>query len=460
MPTTYDAIVIGTGQAGPSLAARLAKSGRRTAVLERQRFGGTCVNVGCIPTKSLVASARAIHMARRGEEFGFTTGGAVQVNMPRVKARKDDIVRQSSEGVETWMRTTANITVYDGHGRFTSANTVAINGELLQAEQIFINVGARANVPDFSGGKPVPVLTNTGILELDTLPEHLLIVGGSYIGLEFAQMYRRFGSRVTVIEKSDRPIAKEDEDVSETVRSVLEAEGVAFRLSATCIGLSVTPTGVSASVDCTDGAPTLDGSHVLVAVGRRPNTDDLGLDAAGIAVDARGFVTVDDQCRTNVPGVWALGECNGRGAFTHTSYNDYEVVAANLLDGDPRRISQRIPCYALYVDPAVGRVGMNTEEALKSGRRVLVACRPMTKVSRAREMSETQGFMRALIDADTERLLGAVVVSAGGDEIVHSLLDVMYADAPYTTIARAMHIHPTISELIPTMVQDLKPLKP
>ena len=456
MPTTYDAIVIGTGQAGPSLAARLAQSGRKTAVLERLRFGGTCVNVGCIPTKSLVASARAIHMARRGDEFGFTTGGEVQVNMPRVKARKDDIVRQSSQGVEDWMRNTANITVYDGHGRFTSANTVSVNGDVLQAGQIFINVGARANVPDFSDGQPVPILTNTGILELDALPDHLLVVGGSYIGLEFAQMYRRFGSRVTVIE-SDRPSRTKTTTCRQQSARCWKRR-VQFRLSATCIGLRTSPTGVSASVDCTHGAPSVDGSHVLVAVGRRPNTDDLGLDAAGIAVDAKGFITVDDQCRTNVPGVWALGECNGHGAFTHTAYNDYEVVAANVLDGKPRRISQRIPCYALYVDPAVGRVGMNTEEARGSGRRVLVGHRPMTKVSRAREMSETQGFMRALVDADTERLLGAVVFSVGGDEIVHSLLDVMYADAPYTTIARAMHIHPTISELIPTMLQDLKPL--
>ena len=458
MPTTYDAIVIGTGQAGPSLAARLATSGRRTAVVERLRFGGTCVNVGCIPTKSLVASARAIHMARRGDEFGFTTGGAVQVDMPRVKARKDEIVRQSSQGVEQWMRTTANLTVYQGHGRFTGANTISVNGDLLQAREIFINVGARAHVPDFSAGQPVPILTNSGILELTALPEHLLVVGGSYVGLEFAQMFRRFGSRVTVIEKSDRPIAREDQDVSATVRAVLEAEGVVFRLSATCIGLGRTSDGVSASVDCAHGAPSVEGSHVLVAVGRRPNTDDLGLAAAGVAVDARGFITVDDECRTSVPGVWALGECNGHGAFTHTAYNDYEVVAANLLDGGARRISQRIPCYALYVDPAVGRVGMTTEEARASGRRVLVGHRPMTKVSRAREMSETQGFMRALVDADTERLLGAVVFSAGGDEIVHSLLDVMYADAPYTTIARAMHIHPTITELIPTLLQDLRPL--
>jgi len=458
MPTSYDAIVIGTGQAGPSLAARLANAGRRTAVIERKRFGGTCVNVGCIPTKTLVASARAIHMARRGAEFGFTIGQTVSVDMARVKARKDEIVRQSSEGVERWMRQTPNLTVYDGHGRFSGAHTVTVNDEVLEAEQIFINVGARAIVPDLTGGKHVPILTNTGILELDVLPEHLLIVGGSYIGLEFAQMYRRFGSRVTVIERGDRLIAREDEDVSATVRSVLEAEGIEFRLSASCIGLSSTPTGVAAAVDCTSGAPSIEGSHVLVAVGRRPNTDDLGLETAGIAVDARGFITVDDQCRTNNPGVWALGECNGHGAFTHTAYHDYEVVAANLLDGDPRRISERIPCYALYVDPAVGRVGMTMQEARASGRRVLVGYRPMTKVSRAREMGETQGFMRALVDADTQKLLGAVVFGTGGDEVVHSLLDVIYADAPCTTISRAVHIHPTISELIPTMLQDLRPL--
>ncbi len=458
MSTPYDAIVIGTGQAGPSLAARLAKAGRKTAVIERGRFGGTCVNVGCIPTKTLVASARAIHMARRGDEFGFTTGGDVQVDLARVMARKDAIVRQSNEGVEGWMKGTPNITVYEGHGRFTGAHTVEVNGETLDAEQIFINVGGRAAVPDMSGGREVPYLTNTSILKLDVVPEHLIVVGGSYIGLEFAQIFRRFGSRVTVIEQGDRVISREDADVSSTLQQVLEGEGIAFRLNASCIALRPAPGGVTVGVDCTNGAPEVAGSHVLMAVGRRPNTDDLGLDVAGIATDVRGFVTVDDQCRTSVPGVWALGDCNGRGAFTHTSYNDFEIVAGNLLDNDPRNITDRNVCYALYTDPAVGRVGMTLGEARESGRRVLVAYRPMTKVSRAREMNETQGFMRALIDADTERLLGAVVFGAGGDEIVHSLLDIMYADVSYKTIARAVHIHPTISELIPTMLQELKPL--
>ncbi len=459
MSIRYDAIVIGTGQAGPSLAARLAKAGRVTAVLERKRFGGTCVNVGCIPTKTLVASARAIHVARRGDEFGFSTGGAVTADMARVKARKDAIVRQSSEGIEKWMKGADNVTVYEGHGRFEGPHEVRVGGELLEADEIFINVGGRASVPDMPGVGDVPYLTNSGILELDVVPDHLIVVGGSYVGLEFAQIFRRFGSRVTVIEKSDRLIGREDEDVSSTLQQVLEGEGIEFRLNASCIGLRRMPGGVAVGVDCTHGAPEVEGTHVLIAVGRRPNTDDLGLDAAGIATDSRGFVTVDDQCRTGVPGVWALGECNGHGAFTHTAYNDFEIVAANLFDDDPRRLSDRIPCYALYTDPPVGRVGMTTRDARASGKRVLAGYRPMTKVSRAREMSETSGFMRVLVDADTQRILGGVIFGFGGDEIVHSLIDVMSAKAPYTAISRAVHIHPTISELIPTTLQELKPLE-
>ena len=455
----FDAIVIGTGQAGPSLAARLAKAGRRTAVVERHRFGGTCVNTGCIPTKTLVASARAIHLARRGAEFGFSLGGEVVVDLPRVHARKDAIVRRSTEGVERWMTQTPNLTVFAGHGRFTGPHAIEVNGDVLEAGQIFVDVGGRALVPEMPGITDVPVLTNTRLLALESLPEHLIIVGGSYIGLEFAQIYRRFGSRVTVVEKAARIIPREDEDVSGTLQGVLEAEGIEFRLSATCIGLAPTPGGVSVDVDCTKGAPSVHGSHVLLAVGRRPNTDDLGVEAAGIATDDRGYITVDDQCRTSVAGIWALGECNGRGAFTHTAYHDHDVVVANLLDGDPRRLSERIPCYALYTDPPVGRVGMSMQEARASGRQVLVAYRPMTAVSRAREMSETHGFMRVLVDAATRRLLGAVVFGIGGDEIVHALVDVMYADAPYTVISRAVHVHPTISELIPTMLQELTPLE-
>jgi pyruvate/2-oxoglutarate dehydrogenase complex dihydrolipoamide dehydrogenase (E3) component len=458
MPIPFDAIVIGTGQAGPSLAARLAKAGRKTAVIERHRYGGTCVNTGCIPTKTLVASARAMHMARRGAEFGFSLAGEVAVDLPRVRARMHEIVRRSSEGVESWMKNTANLTVFEGHGRSTGPHTVEVNGTVLEAGEIFINVGGRAVIPSMPRLSEVPFLTNAGLLALETLPEHLVIVGGSYIGLEFAQVYRRLGSRVTVVERSDRLIGREDPDVSTVLQEVLEGEGIAFRLSANCIDVAPGKAGVSVGVDCAQGAPNIEGTHVLLAVGRRPNTDDLGLDSAGISTDDHGYITVDDQCRSTVEGIWALGECNRKGAFTHTAYNDYEVVAANLLDGDPRRISDRHLCYALYTDPPVGRVGMTSHEARKSGRRVLVAYRPMTDVARAREMGETQGFMRALVDADTSKLLGAVVFGHGGDEIVHSLVDAMYAGAPYTSISRAMHIHPTISELIPTMLQDLKPL--
>ena len=458
MPTRFDAIVIGTGQAGPTLAAKLAKSGRRTAVLERHLFGGTCVNTGCMPTKTMVASARAIHLARRGAEFGFTVHGAVEVDLPRVRARRDTVARDASGGLEEWMKGTPNVTVFEGHGRFTGPRTVSVNGEALEAGEIFINVGGRALVPDLPGVRDVPHLTNTSLLALETLPAHLVIVGGSYIGLEFAQVYRRLGSQVTVIERGERLIGREDEDISTTLQRLLEQEGIEFRLSANCIALSPDRGGVSVAVDCTEGSPSIAGSHVLLAVGRRPNTDDLGLDAAGVAVDGRGYVVVDDHCRTNVPGVWALGECNGHGAFTHTAYNDYEIVSATLLDGDARKLSDRIACYALFTDPPVGRVGMTIQEARASGRQVLVGYRPMTKVSRAVEMGETHGFMRALVDADSKQLLGAVIFGVGGDEVVHSLADVMYAKAPYTTISRAVHIHPTISELIPTMLQELQPL--
>ena len=459
MGQKFDAVVIGTGQAGPSLAARLAAQGMKTAIIERKLFGGTCVNVGCTPTKTLVASARAAHVARRGADFGVVIDAPVKVDMKRVKARKDAVVRQSNEGVTNWLRNMDNLTVFEGHGRLEGARSVRVNGDLLETERIFINVGARAAVPDLPGLGQVDYLTNSGMLEVDFLPEHLVIIGGSYIGLEFAQMYRRFGSRVTVIEMADRLIAREDEDVSLAIRSILEAEGVEFRLQAECISLENRNGGVRARVSCDDGVPQVDGSHLLLAVGRRPNTDDLGLDTAGIKTDARGFIVVDDELSTNVPGVWALGDCNGRGAFTHTSYNDYEIVAANLLDGDRRRLGDRIDCYGLFIDPPLGRVGMTERQARATARGVRIGHMPMARVGRARERSETQGFMKILVDARTDRILGAAILGVGGDEAVHGILDVMYAGAPFTTIARAVHIHPTVSELIPTMLGDLEPLE-
>jgi pyruvate/2-oxoglutarate dehydrogenase complex dihydrolipoamide dehydrogenase (E3) component len=455
----FDAIVIGTGQSGPALAARLTKEGLKTAVIERKLFGGTCVNVGCVPTKALVASARAAHMARRGADFGVAIDGPVKVDMKQVKARKDAIVRQSNQGVTNWLENMENATVFRGHARFEAAHTVRVDDELLEGDRIFINVGARPFVPDMAGIQDVDYLTSTSIMELDFLPEHLIIVGGSYIGLEFAQMYRRFGSRVTVVEMGDRLIGRDDEDVSATVKEIMENEGVAIRLNAECMTLSRHDQGVAIQVECDSGAPEVVGSHLLMAVGRRPNTHDLGLDKAGIELDARGFIVVDDQLRTTVPDVWATGDVNGRGAFTHTSYNDYEIVAANLFDDDPRRVSDRITAYGLYIDPPLGRVGMTENEVRASGRRALIGKMMMSRVGRARERSETQGFMKVLIDAESEKILGAAILGIGGDEIVHSIIDIMYAGAPYTTIQRAMPIHPTVSELIPTMLGDVKPLE-
>ncbi len=458
MAEKFDAIVIGTGQSGPSLAARMTREGMKTAIIERKLFGGTCVNVGCIPTKTLVASARAAHMARRGADFGVAIEGSIAVDMKQVKARKDAVVRQSNEGVTNWLKTMENLTVYEGHGRLESASSVRVNGESIEADRIILNVGARANVPDLPGLDDVDYLTNSSIMDVDFLPEHLVVIGGSYIGLEFAQMYRRFGSRVTVVEMGGRLIARDDEDVSAEVKGILEAEGVEVRLDAACIAFAKRGDQVAVTADCEPGPEEIVGSHVLLAVGRRPNTDDLGLDTAGVETDPRGFITVDDQLRTNVPGIWAIGDANGRGAFTHTSYNDFEIVAANMFDDDARRVTDRITTYGLFIDPPLGRVGMTEREVRESGRKALIGKMMMARVGRARERGETQGFMKVLVDAETKRILGAAILGIGGDEVVHSLLDVMYADVPYTVIQRAMHIHPTVTELIPTLLGDLKPL--
>jgi len=454
----FDAIIIGAGQAGPSLAGRLSAAGWTVAMVERKAFGGTCVNTGCMPTKTLVASAYAAHLARRAADYGVVLQGEVWVDMQRVKDRQQTVVRNARENVEAWLRGMKGVTVIQGHTRFESADTVRVGERLLTAPKIFLNTGGRANVPDMPGVNDIDYLTNVGMLQLDTLPEHLVIVGGSYIGLEFAQMFRRFGSQVTVVEMGPRLIGREDPEISDTVREILEAEGITVRLNAECIRFIPCDEGVCVHVTCEAGAPEVTGSHVLLAVGRKPNTDDLGLEAAGIATDKRGYVLVDDQLRTSVSGVWAMGDCNGKGAFTHTAYNDYEIIAANLLDDDPRKVSDRITCYGLYIDPPLGRVGMTEAEARATGRPVLVGRRPMTRVGRAVEKGETEGFMKVLVDADTQEILGAAILGLNGDEVVHGLLDVMYAKAPYTVISRAVHIHPTVSELIPTVLQDLKPL--
>jgi pyruvate/2-oxoglutarate dehydrogenase complex dihydrolipoamide dehydrogenase (E3) component len=458
MSESFDAIVIGAGQSGPPLAVRCGKEGLKTAVIERRRLGGTCVNNGCIPTKALVASARAAHVARTGATHGVMIDGGLRIDMARVKARKDAIVQQSRDGVRQWLANTPNLTVIDGHARFVGPHRVQVGDRVLEAPRIFVNVGGRAAVPALPGIAQVPYLDNEGIMHVDRVPEHLVVVGGSYIGLEFAQMYRRFGAEVTVIEMGPRLIGREDADVSDAVRALLEGEGIGVRLNATCLALQQHGGRVGVSVDCTNGAPVVEGSHVLIATGRVPNTHDLGLEAAGIAVDGRGYITVDDGLRTNVDGIWAIGDCNGRGAFTHTSWNDYEVLAANLFDGASRGIGTRIPVYALFVDPPLGRVGLTDAQVRERSRPALAAKMPMSRVGRAREMGETQGFMKVSVDAESKQILGAAILGVHGDEVVQALLEVMQARQPYTVISEGMHIHPTVTELVPTLLQSLAPV--
>jgi pyruvate/2-oxoglutarate dehydrogenase complex dihydrolipoamide dehydrogenase (E3) component len=455
----FDAIIIGAGQAGPSLAGRLTAAGMSVAVIERHLFGGTCVNTGCIPTKTLVASAYAAHLAWRGADYGVMLDAPPRIDMARVKARADAVSANSRTGIENWLGSMKGCTVLKGHARFEAPDVVSVGEERLTAPRVFINVGGRAVEPPLPGIDGVPYLTNSSMLALDRLPEHLIIVGGSYVGLEFAQMYRRFGAPVTVVEMGSRLVGREDEDISQAIREILEAEEIAVRTGAECITLAPHASGVAVGVKCAEGDPEVVGSHVLLAVGRRPNTDDLGLDQAGVATDTRGFIEVDDSLATNVPGIWALGECNGRGAFTHTAYNDFEIVAANLLDGEARKVSDRILGYALYIDPPLGRVGMTDSQARATGRPLLGAQRPMSRVGRAVEKGETQGFMKITVDAETQKILGAAILGISGDEAIHGIIDMMNADAPYTVLQRAMPIHPTVSELIPTMLGDLQPIR-
>ena len=448
---SFDAIIIGAGQAGPPLAERLTQAGQSVCIIERKLFGGTCVNTGCMPTKALVASAYAAHLARRGSDFGVVTGD-ISVDMKKVAGRSHTVTLNARSGIEKWLQGLDNCTIMTGHARFDSAHVITINGEQITAPRIFLNVGGRASIPDMPGTNDVPYLTNSSMVMLDRLPEHLIIIGGSYIALEFAQMYRRFGARVTVIEKGDKLIAREDADICDAVRDILEAEGIIVHTGVADIQLARHEQGVKVTI----GDEDIIGSDLLIATGRKPNTDDLGLDAAGVELDARGYIKVGDDLQTNVPGIWAMGDCNGKGAFTHTAFNDFEIIAANLLDGDQRKVSDRILGYALYIDPPLGRVGMGEAEAKKAGHNILVSKRPMTRVGRAVEKGETQGFIKVVADADTRKILGAAILGTGGDEAIHGVLDMMNAGVTYDVLQWAVPIHPTVSELLPTVLKGLK----
>jgi pyruvate/2-oxoglutarate dehydrogenase complex dihydrolipoamide dehydrogenase (E3) component len=457
--SSFDALIIGMGQAGPSLAGRLSAAGMKVAVVERDKFGGTCVNDGCTPTKAMVASAYAAHMAGRSGDYGVIVDGTPRVDMKRVKARKDEIVRSSRSGLEQWMNGLKGATVYRGHARFVGRNEVRMASENLRAEKIFLNVGGRPFVPAMPGLDTVPYLTNVSMMDVDFVPQHLLVVGGSYVGLEFAQMFRRFGARVTVIEMGERLIGREDEDVSLAIQDFLRGEGVALRLGTKCITVRKEPQGVSVGVECREGPPREAGTHLLLAVGRVPNTDDLALETAGIRTDKRGYIEVDEGLRTSNPNVWALGDCNGKGAFTHTAYNDYEIVADNVLANAGRTYTDRIPVYALYTDPPLGRVGLSEKEVREKGIKALVAKRPMSRVARAVEKGETNGFLKIHVEQGSQRILGAALLGVGADESVHSILDAVYSRMPYREFQRHMRIHPTVSELLPTVLEGLSPLE-
>ena len=458
MIQNFDAIIVGTGQSGPALARRLAAAGQKVAVVERKLFGGTCVNTGCTPTKTLIANAYAAHLARRASDYGVSIVGAIEVDMKAVKARKDAVVGVYRDGLERSLKTLKGCTVYEGHGRFSGASIVSVGDIELSAERIFLNVGGRAVIPPIPGLDRVPYLTNSSIMEVDFLPGHLMILGGSYVGLEFAQMFRRFGSEVSVIEAGPRLIAREDEDVSRAVAEFLQKEGIRLYLNSKAIEVKQDGNRFDLTISSGEQISHIAGTHLLVAVGRRPNTDDLGLEKAGIVTDPRGYITVDDELRTSAPGIWAMGDCNGRGAFTHTSYNDFQIIAGNLLDNERRRVTDRITAYALYTDPPLGCVGMTEAEVRNTGKPALIATLPMENVSRAYEKGETTGFMKILVDRDSEQILGASFLGLSGDEVVHCVLDVMYAKASYKVLQRAMHIHPTVAEFIPTMLGDLRPL--
>lgn len=458
MARSFDCIIIGAGQAGPSLAARLSRAGRSVALIERKLLGGTCVNTGCTPTKTMVASAAVAEHVRRASQYGVHLAGEFHIALADVSLRAEEVVNQSRAGLRGMLEKLENCTLVQGPARFTSAHEVDVQGERFRGERIFLNVGGRPRIPDFPGVESIPFLTSSSILRLKELPPHLVIVGGGYIGIEFAQMFRRFGSAVTLVEMGPRLAAHEDDDVSTAILDLLKSEGVTVRLNAECIAFEKRDAELLTHVNCDGGEPVIAGSHVLLAVGRQPNTDDLGLSAAGVDTDTHGFIRVTDELLTSVPHIWAMGDCNGRGAFTHTAYNDYEIVAANLLDGESRRVTDRIPAYALYTDPPMAHVGLTENEARRSGRKLLTAVRPMSRVSRAIEKGETFGFMKAIVDAETQRILGATIFGVGGDEAIHAVLDTMYADAPYTVLARAVHIHPTVAELLPTLLQSLQPL--
>lgn len=452
----FEALIIGTGQAGPALARDIVRNGHKAAIIEEAKFGGTCVNTGCTPTKAYVASARRAYIAKNSGEHGLHASD-INVDLKAIKKRKDKLVTSSRDGLQDILESTENLTVFKGKGILIGPNKVQVNEEIIEADKIFLNVGGRPRIPN--GFDRVEYLTNETILELEEIPSHLIVVGGGYVGLEFGQMFRRFGSEVTIIEMADKLLNNEDPDISDEIHKILKDENINLRFNAECIGGKMENGDVVVDLNCSEGDRQVRGSHLLIATGRVPNTADLHLDKAGVDIDEKGFIKVNDALQTNQPHIWAMGDCNGQGAFTHTAYNDYQIVSSHLFGDGSRKLSQRYPCYAAFIDPPFARVGMNETEIKNKGIKAKVAFKPMNKIARARELGETQGFLKIFIEAGTDKILGASFLGSGADEYIHAIIDIMYANAPYTVIRDAVHIHPTVSELIPTMLEKVEDLE-
>ncbi|MFW6097529.1 MAG: mercuric reductase [Chloroflexota bacterium] len=458
----YDAIVIGSGQAGNPLVHKLADRGWTVALIEREHLGGSCINYGCTPTKTMLASARAAHVARRTAELGVETG-EVTVDLSKVIARKNRIVQQWRSGQESHVEKRPSLDLYRGTGRFVGPHKVAVDEYELRSEHIFINTGASPRYLNIPGLEDVDVLTNRNIMELEQVPEHLLVVGGSYIGLEFGQMFRRFGSRVTVIDYGEQIAPREDEDVAQALQEALEGENIEFHLAARASRVRPTPEGLALIVDYRDGSSReIAGTHLLMAVGRTPNTEALNLQTAGVETDERGHVVANERLETSAPGIWALGDVKGGPAFTHISYDDHLIVYENLVNHaqPPRTTDGRIVPYALFTDPELGRVGLTEKEARDAGYNLKVGSIPMAWVARAIERGETAGLMKIVIDGDTDRILGAAILGSHGGELVQTLMALMMADAPWTLFEKATFIHPTLTEGFFTLMDNIKAVEP
>jgi pyruvate/2-oxoglutarate dehydrogenase complex dihydrolipoamide dehydrogenase (E3) component len=452
----FDAIIIGTGQAGPPLAASLARNGLKTAIIEKAALGGTCVNTGCTPTKAYVASARRAFIAGNSREMGVNIEGEVQVDLKTIKARKDQLIADSHKSLEKTFEKDEHISLFRGKAMFLDDHTILVNGEELSAEKIFINVGGRPRVP--KNFETVNYLTNRSMLQLEEVPVNLVVIGGGYVGLEFAQMFSRFGSKVTILERGSALMKKEDDDIAEAITEIIRKSGINMLLNSDCIKAAEKDGEIEVTYNCEEGSKTIQISHLLLAVGRVPNTDDLGLEKTSVELDDRGYIKVNNELQTSAPHIWALGDCNGEGAFTHTSFNDFQIVNSQLFEKRKRKLSDRFPCYAAYIDPPLARVGLDEKQIKAQGIKAKVAEMPMEKVARAKEKGETAGKMKIFIDAETDRILGATFLGTGADEYIHSVIDQMYAGATYQVMRDAVHIHPTVSELIPTMLEKLRDL--